>query len=218
MNNKKKSDETMEKEEKTEETEVKKEIKTDVKGVIDGQEVNTPAEGDDYEAGDKVKGDPYNETEHYSKKDMEDMIKQITTDVIKNALDGKLSAFEEKLNKDLAPIKEKQKIEAENEKKDLVSLLQKDPYKLSVDTIKDLTLEELKTKKDTFDQLPMIQDFFKENQHITHEQVNKYAFDMQSPEDRIDSRTAIFQKAQKTFITHDLGEEKYKQDFGGMYE
>ena len=217
IKNKKKSEDIMDKEEtKTEETEsetdkTKKDTTEDIKGVVDGQTINTPAEGDDYEAGDKVRGDPYNETEHYVKKgDMEDMIKRITQDLMDKIVQGKL----EPLQKDLESYRKDKEIKEEAEEKDLIEVLQKEPYGLKMDSIEDLTLVQLREKKATYDELPMIKDFYQENRHLTHEQVSTYAFDMTPSNDNFDFKSTIFKAAQHDFV-NDLGEDRYKKDFGG---
>lgn len=206
-----------------------KDLTTDSKKIIDGQEVDTPAEGDDYEAGDKVKGDPYNETERYDKTekkekktDMEDFKKELmkeVQEVIKNALNP--------IQTDMEDYRKEKESKDANEKRDLIETLSNKPYEISIDLIKDLTLEQLKQRKETYDMLPMIKDYFEEEDvYLTHRDVKKNAFDMTPSEGResAKAKSAVLDRAKQHFITHDLatdnmkGEDRYKMDFGGAYD
>ena len=218
IENKIKSDTTMSEENK--ETETKTEDKTDLtedsKKEIDGQVVDTPAEGDDDDIEGKIKGDPYQDDdkkkgERFTKK-KDDMEETFTMKEVQDLINKTMKGTLEPLQKDLSDYRKDKEAKDTKEAKNILDLLQVEPYKLPFETIKDLTLEQLRTRKDVYDQLPMVQDFVSENKHITHEDVNKYAFDM-NPE-RTDFRDDALQGALNKF-KKDHGEERYKNDFGG---
>ena len=200
-------------EDEDEDKEKKKDMTKDAKTeIIDGQHVKTEAEGDDDRVEYKIKGDPYNETESYDKKhdkgiDVADMIKLI------EAQETRINELEK--SKDLiSKLAKNQEANDMAEKDKIQGDLQEDPYGLALDTIKDLTLEQLRAKKESYDQLPMIQDFFKSDEYLTHEDVNRNAVDM-APLGKTDGRDMVLQKAQTTFKDN-IGEKRYEQDFGGM--
>ncbi len=97
---------------------------------------------------------------------------------------------------------------AKSELKRIHDLLQEKPYSLDFEDIKSLTLQELKDKKAIYDTLPIVRDF-SEPERLTHENVDKNIFDLQTtaPDD---SRTGVLQKAQEKFKT-DFGKDRDKR-------
>ena len=89
------------------------------------------------------------------------------------------------------------------------NILQEKPYGIPLEKMKDLTLEQLKNHKDFADGTEFIRDFHESKDYLTHEDVNKYAFDMVT-EGKEDYRSPILQAAQSKFES-DFGANKKKQ-------
>lgn len=78
------------------------------------------------------------------------------------------------------------------------NILQEKPYGIPLEKMKALTLEQLKNHKDFADGTEFIRDFHESKDYLTHEDVNKYTFDMVT-EGKEDYRSSIVQAAQSKF-------------------
>lgn len=208
-----KKEEIEEEEEETKKTKKAKDLTGDE--MMDGENKETPADGDDDDVENKIKGDPYQDGdkkkgEKFQKKggvkdktdisDLVEMIKNLQKDNLqmKEVLDKNVDLF----NK-AAKSQEAKDME---ELKEIQTLLQEKPYHMPLETIKDFTLEELQDKKAFVDNLQIIQDFYKTG-HLTHEDVDKTIFDFQVSADQ-DPRAGVLAKAQANYAK--------STDFGGV--
>lgn len=202
----KKSDTIMKKKkDKTEETEDTKDtedlIEEDAKMEIkDGQKVKVEAEGDDDEVEEKIKGDPYQDG---NKKKGEKFVKgnkdtvDINTDLLKRieALEAESKAKDVVYGK----LAKKQEANDASDLEELKEVLQVKPYEVPLETMKDMSLEDLTKQKEFLDALPHIKDFY-ESDPLTYEDVNRIAVDMGGAQ-RADPRTSVLEKAQVKFVS-----------------
>lgn len=207
IKNKIKSDTTMseEKKEPKKTEDLTEDAKTEIR---DGQKVKTEAEGDDDEVEEKIKGDPYQDGDKEkgekfvkNKKDM--MYEKIIEDLSERLkqLESNAKTNEPLLSK-IVKSQEAKDVQDLNELKEL---LQEKPYGVALEKMEDLTLEQLQANKDFLDGTEFIKDFYESDEHLTHDNVNTYAFDM-GGEDRIDGKALILEAAQNKFAS-DFGDQ-----------
>ena len=221
IKNKIKSDAIMSEEEEKKEPKTEdltEDAKTEIR---DGQKVKTEAEGDDDEVEEKIKGDPYQDGDkekgekfEKNKKDKKDMMYEKIIEDLSKRLDQ--LETDAKTNEGLlSKVAKGQEAKDITDLNNLKELLQVKPYEVPLETMKDMNLEDLAKQKLFLDNLPHVKDFYESDEfdeHLTHEDVNKYAFDMNETKD--DFRADILGTAQGKFAS-DFG-DAHKQ--GGAKE